>query len=67
MTTKLIEEEKGEQKRIGQVNNIILKIMKDIMETNISVVAIGLRCSIMSSVKIAFPTDYHESRNLELC
>ena len=29
---KIIEEEKEEQKRIVQVNNIILKIMKDIME-----------------------------------
>ena len=33
LATKLIEEEKGEQKRIGQVNNIILKI-KDIMENS---------------------------------
>jgi hypothetical protein len=32
LATKVIEEEKGEQKRIGQVNNILLKIMKDIME-----------------------------------
>ena len=32
MATKLIEEEKGEQKRIVHINNIILKIMKDIME-----------------------------------
>ena len=33
LATKIIEEEKGEQKRIGQVNNIILKI-KDIMENS---------------------------------
>ena len=31
--TKIIEE-KGEQKRIGQVDNIILKIIKDIMENS---------------------------------
>jgi len=33
LATKIIEE-KGEQKRIGQVNNIILKIIKDIMENS---------------------------------